>query len=455
MRRKGCLYRFVAYVFLVAAVQYFVLLTYFLQQYVADDSLLALRNFTTAIIASESRTTVWSVRDGNHGNNSSSRLRAVNSTTQDHAKLILVQERLTACYRQNMTDAGLEKCLEREYYRARGGVIVAAAEEHKRLGVQPGRGRNTGNSQTEVGKKLVSKKKKEIEEADNPELARKYYRRRDTKVNPFLHHIVARPKTRCHPETYMIVLVHSFHPYKERREAIRSTWGSVANGSQWPNQKIKRELRLVFVLGKHKDGRLNSAVAEELERYDDIVQGDFMDAYTNMTLKSLLGLKYVMEDCPNAEVLLKSDDDMFINLPYLLDILQEKEIHHSIVGPKNTGSKVMRTGKWAVSREAFPFGHYPVYESGAAYVISIDLIRDLYETAEYVPPFHVDDVYITGVLGRILNVTHVSQDGFAFWVNKAPKVCEFVTHKKVTSTNMTPEKLRKMWKALNERPVCN
>ncbi len=289
----------------------------------------------------------------------------------------------------------------------------------------------------------------DLDERYNQGLAKQYYSRRATKVNPFQYHIIARPQSGCDVDTYVIILVHSFHPYRDKRDAIRKTWGSVVTGGAWPKEQITKKLRLVFVLGTHVESKYNDVIRSELKQHDDVIQGDFIDDYTNMTLKSLLGLKYVSEACPSTPFLLKSDDDMFINIPYLLKILQSKTYNRSIMGPRNWVSRPERVGKWGVSRQLFPFKRYPVYESGAAYVISGDLVPELFETSEYVPAFHVDDVYITGVLGRILNVTHVRQKGFAYWGDKIPTACDMLQKRKITGTKMTPERLTDLWRNMS------
>ena len=289
----------------------------------------------------------------------------------------------------------------------------------------------------------------DLDEMSSQGLAKQYYRRRATKVNPFLHHIVARPQNGCDVATYVIILVHSFHPYGDRRNAIRKTWGSVATGGAWPKEELTKKVRLLFVLGTHVQREYNDVIMSELNQHNDIIQGDFVDDYKNLTLKSLLGLKYVIEACPSTPFLLKSDDDMIINIPYLLDILQSKTYVRSILGPINAGSKPRRVGKWSVSRQQFPFSRYPVYESGAAYVITGDLIRDLFETSEYVPTLPVEDVYITGVLGRVLNVSHVEQEGFAYWVDKITTACDIIRRRKITGTKMTPGRLTDLWRMIS------
>lgn len=254
----------------------------------------------------------------------------------------------------------------------------------------------------------------------------------------------------------MIILIHSHHPYSDRRTAIRNTWGSVTWNGTWPNlpRPIEKKIRLVFMLGTHHDPGLNDLIRDEWERFDDIVQGDFFDSYRNMTLKSLLGLKLVTEYCSTARYLLKNDDDMIINVPYLVQVLDNRTLTRAIMGPLNVGSKVYRNGKWKVSKAEFPFNFYPPYESGAAYLITADLVRELFAASEYVPSIFIDDVYITGILGRILNVTHARQAGFAYWTNKAPKVCDVAENRIISGTKMTPKLLIVIWDELKRGPSC-
>lgn len=288
------------------------------------------------------------------------------------------------------------------------------------------------------------------------ELERDFYKVRETKVNPYLYDFVLSPRSLCDRETFMIILVHSHHPNTERRTAIRNTWGSVTLNGTWPNlaDAIGEKIKLVFVFGTHKDAGLNDLIREEWQKFDDVVQGNFMDSYQNMTLKSLLGLKLVSQHCAAAKYLFKNDDDMFINVPYLVKVLRNRTMHRAIMGPLNVGSKVYRNGKWKVSRTDFPFQVYPPYESGAAYLITCDIVRELYETSEYVPSIFIDDVYITGILGRILNVTHERQQGFAYWTNKAPSACDILEERIISGTKMTPTLLTSTWDEIKKGPSC-
>ena len=385
-----------------------------------------------------------------------------NTTTfnYDGKKLIMVQNQLTDCVKENQTSL---KCIEEIYNRERH-----AQEQHRMKLAIPSNKRVAAMKISEQIKQTAKKpdnlssalsKKKidpRVKPTDDPMQVDEFYRRKYKIVNEYKYKYMITPKQSCNHDTYMVILVHSFHPYYDRRTAIRSTWGGAATGSHmWPRRTINKKVKLFFILGTHPLISMNSEIQKESKQYDDIIQGNFFDAYVNMTLKSLLGLKYVSEYCKDVKYMFKSDDDMIVNIPYLLEILEQKQLHRSIMGPLNTGSMVFRVGKWKINARDFPFISYPPYESGSGYVITNDIVRELYNASHYVRYFHVDDAYITGVLGKIIQVNHEKQKGFAFWTDKAPVPCDIINNAKITGTKMTPKKLMGFWHQLHKDFHCS
>ena len=57
---------------------------------------------------------------------------------------------------------------------------------------------------------------------------------------------------------------------------------------------------------------------QELERennlHHDLVQGNILDTYHNLTFKSVMGHLWVSEFCRQAEVVVKADDDIYLDL---------------------------------------------------------------------------------------------------------------------------------------------
>ena len=71
-------------------------------------------------------------------------------------------------------------------------------------------------------------------------------------------------------------------------------------------------LSLVFVVGLN-DRYLNDLL-EESDEHEDLVITNHMDTYQNLTLKTLAAFDWLRTFCPQAEYLLKTDDDMFIQV---------------------------------------------------------------------------------------------------------------------------------------------
>ena len=46
----------------------------------------------------------------------------------------------------------------------------------------------------------------------------------------------------------------------------------------------------------------------------DLVQGNFLDTYYNLTYKSVMGHLWVSEFCRQAELVVKTDDDIYVDL---------------------------------------------------------------------------------------------------------------------------------------------
>lgn len=75
------------------------------------------------------------------------------------------------------------------------------------------------------------------------------------------------------------------------------------------------------MLGDPRNSTLQKLLEAEHGLHNDIVQEDFYETYRNITLKNISGMKWAVTYCPRAEYVVKSDDDMFINSPYLIKSL--------------------------------------------------------------------------------------------------------------------------------------
>ncbi len=211
-------------------------------------------------------------------------------------------------------------------------------------------------------------------------------------------------------DLFLIIYIHTAPSHYKRRTVIRQTWGN----PKYYSEKI----RLVFVMGVTEDKpEVQQALLFEAEQYGDIMQEDFKDTYKNLTYKGIAALKWISTYCSHAKFVLKTDDDIFVNMFTLLRHLTS--LHR--LGTNEHGlllclvwyrMKVMREGKWKISEEEWKDSVYPTYCSGSAFTMSIDVALAMHDVSYHVPFFWVDDFYITGLLPLKLGEEKVKHKQF-------------------------------------------
>ena len=237
----------------------------------------------------------------------------------------------------------------------------------------------------------------------------------------------------CSGDTFLVIFVCSAVEHFEHRQMIRETWGSFqrqtarsqhgesTGKNQWNCSDellpYLRATRLIFHIGLSSNNvaSVQQDVERERVKYDDVIQGDFVDTYANLSLKSVSMLRWLSLFCQNAKFLMKTDDDVFINLPLLLKDLSNVVHKKFLMGDIITAAQPIRDkdSKWYTPVAAYPHVWYPRYISGASYVISGDLIKTLSDAATG-ELFWIEDVYITGILAEKVNSTLIFNGKFRY-----------------------------------------
>ena len=117
-------------------------------------------------------------------------------------------------------------------------------------------------------------------------------------------------------------------------------------------------------------------IEEEHLNFNDIVQGDFIESYHNLSYKHIMGLKYSIHYCPQAQLILKMDDDIVVDLFQLLDLVRNKSLTGlQIAGAMLTSNERNpvreRASKWYVSRDDYAPSKYPPFVIQLIYLITI------------------------------------------------------------------------------------
>lgn len=230
--------------------------------------------------------------------------------------------------------------------------------------------------------------------------------RDDPCSSPHLDHCVrllATPTHLCDARPDYLVLVTSRVDSLETRHVVRQTWGSVQWSGTWASgQRLNMTFRLAFSIGTTPDSGVQHKVAQEQVLHNDLVQGDYLDSYYNLSLKTMTGLGFASHYCPGARLLLKCDEDVFPQLPQMDGILARLP-PRSVIGALCGGCGVIRSGKWGIPRQLFPAEHYPPFMLGPLYGLSMELVAPLYNLSLHSPLFPLEDVFFTGLLIKKLD----------------------------------------------------
>ncbi|KAL6259266.1 hypothetical protein P5V15_009184 [Pogonomyrmex californicus] len=196
----------------------------------------------------------------------------------------------------------------------------------------------------------------------------------------------------------LVVIVMSAPTHLEARTAIRQTWGHFGQRS---------DMSVLFMLGTTLDTRVEKILRKEQNMYNDVIRGRFLDSYSNLTLKTISTLEWVDTYCSKVKYLLKTDDDMFINVPRLLAFVYKHAKDRNIIfGRLARKWKPIRNrkSKYYVSQAQFQQPIFPDFTTGPAYLLSSDTVRRLYDAALDQTYLKLEDVFTTGIVAHRLGI---------------------------------------------------
>lgn len=204
----------------------------------------------------------------------------------------------------------------------------------------------------------------------------------------------------------------------------------------------------------------------------DIIQENFVDSYNNLTLKTILMLKWAKNNCVNkgnfniinvnlierfqinyllslvvVKYIMKCDDDSFINVPNLIHVLlggtipvykstisyydklsinakssknRLAENKYLLMGYKFCAAKPITdvTSKWYAPNYLYNGEVYPDYLSGTAYVMTFEAAERLYQGSLSTPLFHLEDVYLTGFVADRIKLKRTHHQLFSYISSK-------------------------------------
>ncbi|XP_071546161.1 uncharacterized protein [Panulirus ornatus] len=225
----------------------------------------------------------------------------------------------------------------------------------------------------------------------------------------------------------VLVLITTAPDHEKHRTAVRQTWGHFT---------VRKDVVMVFVIGRTTDANIQSNIDRENELYGDIIQANFIDHYSNLTLKTISMFEWVKTYCSESHFILKTDDDMFINMPLLFSFIDSKTNDQRVMyGRMAKGWKPVRNkkSKYYIDTNTYSKTKYPDFLTGPAYLFTNDVVDEIYQKALDTTFFVLEDVLVTGFVGESLRIRRIGDSRFRNEKIKVTDTCNLI---KTISTHM-------------------
>ena len=161
-----------------------------------------------------------------------------------------------------------------------------------------------------------------------------------------------------------------------------------------------QQVTVMFLLAvdskEEQDPDLMSSVQLENLIKNDLIVGRFKDSYRNMTKKTMMGLQWFNSFCPSADIVLKTDDDVFLvfdNLYKPLKKLQPVTMFGYCTANRTFVNRDPRSSTY-VSYFDWNEPTVPRYCFGIAYGMDNYLAKLVYKTGQELPYLPVEDIFV-------------------------------------------------------------
>ena len=209
----------------------------------------------------------------------------------------------------------------------------------------------------------------------------------------------------CRKDLFLLVMIASRVISFERRRAVRLSWGNPLNKVNKQTSfgdKQTTAWQVLFLIGKSPQQIKNMLVEQEHEKYKDVLRdSDYEDTYENLPKKVSSGIAWLSENCV-PKYLLKSDDDVFVNVFQLIPWLFTLNSTVVYTGKVNWIMPVIRDPNHPnfVSRQDHPDDVYKPYCAGGGYILAGSVLKNITAASSKVHPIRNEDAR----MGMIIDV---------------------------------------------------
>lgn len=234
-------------------------------------------------------------------------------------------------------------------------------------------------------------------------------------VNSHNYQWIFNPVNRCkRDKTKFLIIIKSKEENYQVRHTIRETWCA-------PQPTVT----CMFLLGR--DTTLEKEkVKLEATHYKDLLMEEMSD--DDDIRKVIMGLKWSIKYCTSATHVLKTNDNVWVNIPRFMDYFDTNgAIGDHVFGGKCIIEQPDRDPKsiryLPVEIYASPF--LPAICSETGYIFSKDMAATFYEESRNLAPLvRHDDIYF-GILASQLKLMPQSISGFNYGKYMLQRACEY------------------------------
>ena len=122
----------------------------------------------------------------------------------------------------------------------------------------------------------------------------------------------------CKRFVFVLLLITSHAENVERRNIIRKTWGIDQANISFPRWRTH------FLIGRSNNYSTEASLKREQELNNDLVISNILENFYNLTYKIQGGFEWSLKYC-DYKFLFKGDDDVFVNIPNLLQYIEKKK----------------------------------------------------------------------------------------------------------------------------------
>ncbi|KAF2347907.1 Glycosyl transferase family 31, partial [Trinorchestia longiramus] len=203
----------------------------------------------------------------------------------------------------------------------------------------------------------------------------------------------------------VLIMVTTAPAHHQKRRAVRQTWGHFG---------LRKDVALAFLAGVTEPA-VQTEIDKEHVLYGDIIQSNNIDQYRNLTLKTVSMFEWVQTYCSEVPFVLKTDDDMFINMPLLLNFIEAQKTQKRVIfGRVGHNWKPIRNkkSKYFVDPSNYSLKTFPDFTTGPAYLFTSDIVSEMFSTLLNTTYLFLEDVLTTGIVGEYLGIRRVGDTRF-------------------------------------------